>query len=76
MEVSKIIDADVEITERIKIMCDQTEEIGQGTITMLDDQGKQIHDTKETLENINADVKVAKHHIKGTVYRLYRNKFR
>ena len=70
MEVSKIIDADVEITERIKIMCDQTEEIGQGTITMLDDQGKQIHDTKETLENINADVKVAKHHIKGTVYRL------
>ena len=70
MEVNKILDEDVKITERIKNMCDETEEIGQGTIIMLDDQGKQINDTKEKLETINADVKVAKHHVKGTVYRL------
>ena len=70
MEVNKILDEDVKITERIKIMCEQTEEIGQGTITMLDDQGTQIKNAKEKVENINADVKIAKHHVKGKVYRL------
>ena len=70
MEVNKILDEDVKITERIKIMCEQTEEIGQGTITMLHDQGTQIKDAKEKVENINADVKIAKHHVKGTLYRL------
>ena len=70
MEVNKILDEDVKITERIKIMCEQTEEIGQGTIIILDDQGKQINDAKKKVENINADVKIAKHHVKGTVYRL------
>ena len=69
MEVNKILDEDVKITERIKIMCGQTEDIGQGTITMLDDQGTQIKEAKQKVENINADVKIAKHHVKGTVYR-------
>ena len=69
MEVNKILDEDVKITKRIKIMCEETEEIGQGTITMLDDQGTQIKNAKEKVENINADVKIAKHHVKGTVYR-------
>ena len=38
MEVNKILDEDVKITERIKIICEQTEEIGQGTITMLEER--------------------------------------
>ena len=70
MEVNKILDEDVKITERIKIICDQTKEIGQGTITMLDDQGTQIKNAKEKVENINADVKIAKHHVKGLVHTL------
>ena len=70
MEVNKILDEDVKRTERIKNMCEETVETGEGTITMLDDQGKQINDAKKKVENINADVKIAKHHVKGTVYRL------
>ena len=70
MEVNKILDEDVKITKRIKIMCEETEEIGQGTITMLDDQGTQIKNAKEKVENINADVKIAKHHVKGLAHRL------
>ena len=69
MEVNKILDEDVKITKRIKIMCEETEEIGQGTITTLDDQGIQIENSKKKVENINADVKIAKHHVKGTVYK-------
>ena len=70
MEVNKILDEDVKRTERIKNMCEETVETGEGTITLLDYQGKQINDAKKKVENINADVKIAKHHVKGTVYRL------
>lgn len=61
----QVTDESLESTRRMLQMCEESEEAGTKTLTMLNDQGEQLDRIEEGMDQINADMREAEKNLTG-----------
>ncbi|XP_024889270.1 synaptosomal-associated protein 25-like isoform X3 [Temnothorax curvispinosus] len=65
LKAGQVTDESLESTRRMLALCEESEEIGANTLTMLDHQGEQLDRIEEGMDQINADMKEAEKNLTG-----------
>lgn len=64
-QANAITDDSLESTRRMLAMCEESQEVGIKTLTMLDQQGEQLDRIDEGMDQINQDMKDAEKNLEG-----------